>query len=126
MNTATMTVNVVADPEAIELQGEGARKLASFRVGQSERQGDQTFENGFFDVSAFGTLAQNVLASVRKGDRLIVTGRFQQSNGANADGTRWYRTRFVAQAIGLSLEFEPAHRAPKPAATVPAEAPEAL
>lgn len=105
MNTASFTGNVVADPEAVAY-GEG-RTLANFRFANNELVNGEQVHNGFFDVTVFGKQAENVLASVKKGDRLILTGRMQHSTYERQDGSKGGRTKLVAVAVGHSMEFEP-------------------
>jgi single-strand DNA-binding protein len=103
MNAITITGNLTADPEKVEL-GEG-KSLANFRIGNSEYVNGESKDNGFFDVTAFGAQAENVLAQLKKGQRVIVTGRLQHRTYEKQDGSRGGRTGLVAQAVGVSLEF---------------------
>lgn len=105
MNALTLTGNLVADPEKVELPD--GRTLANFRIGNSEWYNGESRDNGFFDVTAFGDQAENVLSNLTKGSRIIVTGRLQHTTYEKADGSRGGRTKLVANAIGMSLEFKP-------------------
>jgi single-strand DNA-binding protein len=105
MNALTLTGNLTADPEKVTLPD--GRSLANFRIGNSEWYNGETRDNGFFDVTAFGDQADNVLDKLSKGSRIIVTGRLQHSTYEKADGSRGGRTKLVASAIGVSLEFKP-------------------
>ena len=110
MNAITITGNVVADPEAREYTRDGDSKggtLANFRIGNNELVNGTSVSNGFFDVTVFGSQAANVLASVKKGDRLVVSGRLQHSTYEREDGKTGGRTKLVAMAVGHSLEFTP-------------------
>ena len=103
MNALTITGNVVADPERVEY-GEG-KSLANLRIGNNELVNGESVSNGFFDVTVFGPQAEHVMASIKKGDRLIVSGRLQHSTYERQDGTTGGRTKLIAQAIGASMEF---------------------
>lgn len=105
MNALTLTGNLVADPEKVDLPD--GRILANFRIGNSEWYNGESRDNGFFDVTVFGAQAQNVLDQLSKGTRVIVSGRLQHSTYEKADGTRGGRTKLMANAVGLSLEFAP-------------------
>jgi single-strand DNA-binding protein len=107
MNALTLTGNLVADPEKVEYAGSDDRTIANFRIGNSEWYNGESRDNGFFDVVAFGDQAENVLAHLAKGSRVIVTGRLQHSTYERQDGSKGGRTKLVAQAIGQSLEFKP-------------------
>jgi len=83
MNEITMTLvgNVVDDP-TVRTTG-GGHKVANFRLASTPRRYDR--ESGqwvnmptfFVTVSAWRALAENVEASIRKGQPIIVTGRYQ-------------------------------------------------
>ena len=106
MNALTLTGNLVADPEKVEYAGQDERTIANFRIGNSEWYNGESKDNGFFDITAFGDQADNVLASLKKGSRVIVTGRLQHTTYERPDGSRGGRTKLVASAIGQSLEFK--------------------
>ena len=105
MNAITLTGNLVADPEKVELSNDTV--LVNFRIGNSEYVNGESKDNGFFDVTVFGQQAEQVLDRLKKGARIIVTGRLQHRTYERADGTRGGRTSLVATAIGASLEFAP-------------------
>ena len=82
--------------------------LASFRIACNNRRWNRltnAWEDGdttFLNVTCWRTLAQNVLASVRKGDPVVVTGRLkvrewstEERNGISVD--------LEASAIGHDL-----------------------
>ena len=105
MNALTLTGNLVADPEKIGLADD--KFLVNFRIGNSEYVNGEDKPNGFFDVTAFGAMAGQVLDKLKKGSRVIVTGRLQHRTYEREDGTKGGRTSVVASAVGLSLEFAP-------------------
>ena len=108
MNTVAMSGNLVADPEKVEF-GEGDSKsfLVNFRIGNSEYVNGESKDNGFFDVTTFGQMAEQVLATLKKGARVVVTGRLQHRTYEREDGKRGGRTSIIAAAVGPSLEFTP-------------------
>jgi single-strand DNA-binding protein len=105
MNAITITGNLVADPEKANNQGETV--IANFRIGNSEYVNGESKDNGFFDVTAFNAQAVNVLEQLKKGSRVVVTGRLQHRTFDRPDGSRGGRTSLAATAIGISLEFAP-------------------
>ena len=105
MNALTLTGNLVADPEKIDLADD--KFLTNFRIGNSEYVNGESKDNGLFDVTAFGQQAEQVMNKLKKGNRVIVTGRLQHRTYEKADGSRGGRTSVVANAVGLSLEFAP-------------------
>lgn len=87
MNESQVTVigNVATTPQ---LRGNGV-PLCTFRVAQTARKiVDGEWQDGhtsFFDVACFRSLAENVLASVRKGDPVVVAGRLKVREWSTAD-----------------------------------------
>lgn len=104
MNALTITGNLVDSPEKVELAD--GKILANFRMGNSEYVNGENRDNGFFDVTVFGTQAENVLAQLTKGSRVVVSGRLNHRTYERADGSRGGRTSLIAQAVGISLEFK--------------------
>jgi single-strand DNA-binding protein len=104
MNALTLTGNLVADPEKVTLPDE--RILANFRIGNSEYVNGETRDNGFHDVTVFGPQAENVLDQLKKGDRVIVTGRIQHRTFERENGSKGGRVSVLANAVGKSLEFK--------------------
>lgn len=106
MNAITITGNLVADPEKVSLSDD--RILVNFRIGNSEYAGPdkEPFDNGFHDVTVFGKQASNVLASLNKGDRVLVSGRLQHRTYEREDGSKGGRVNLVATAVAVSLEFQ--------------------
>lgn len=108
MNAVTLTGNVVADP-ATFTYGENETG-AEFRMGNNEYVNGETVPNGFFDVSVFGAQAAHVLASVKKGMPLVVTGRLSHTTyefkpEGSTEIRKGSRTRLMANAVGLSLQW---------------------
>lgn len=103
--TATITGNLTRD---IELKATSTgRMVASFSIAVSKRvQRDGQWIDGptsYFDVTAWGTLAENVAASAAKGTKVIVTGRLEQQTWDGPDGSKKSKVILVADDIGVSL-----------------------
>ncbi len=107
MNAVTLTGNLVADPEKVEGRDQGATVIVNFRIGNSEYVNGESKDNGFFDITAFGQQGEQVLANLKKGARVVVTGRLQHRTFETQDGKRGGRTSIVANAVAQSLEFAP-------------------
>ena len=54
----------------------------------------------------FGKTAENVAASVNKGDSVIVMGRMEQDEYTKKDGTKGKSTRLVADEVGASMRWD--------------------
>lgn len=83
MNESIITVvgNIATDPRHL-VTGEGLA-VTSFRLGSNTRRWDRAAgkhvegETNWFTVSAFRGLAENAGACLKKGDRVLVTGRLR-------------------------------------------------
>lgn len=104
----TIVGNVSAEPVARRTTSGDA--VAGLRVGVTPRRWDRGTsswvdgDTNWYAVSAFRGLAENVLASVHKGDRVIVSGRFSLRawDSGTARGTE---AEINAEAIGHDLLF---------------------
>jgi len=77
MNAITLVGNLTADPKVII--GASGKQRTTFRVAVNEGQGDNE-KTHFVGCTAFGTLGENVADSLHKGNRVIVSGRFDSYN----------------------------------------------
>jgi single-strand DNA-binding protein len=104
----TVTGNVGTEPEQRPL-GNG-EFVTSFRLGATHRVFDRNTQQwvdkytNWFKVSAFRALGVNALASLHKGERVIVTGklRVKDWNNGTKQGTD---VEIDADAIGHDLLF---------------------
>ena len=107
MNTVTIAGNLTRDPELRFLDGGAA--TAGFGLAVSRRWFDKTKNDwnevtSFFDVVAWRTLADNVAENLKKGDRVVVTGRLEQRSWEK-DGEKRSKVEIVAEDIASSLKF---------------------
>jgi single-strand DNA-binding protein len=85
--------------------------IVSFRLGAPDRRIDRaTGEWGdadmnWFTVKVFRELARNVMASLRKGERVVVTGRLKISQYRRSDGTYGTSAEVLADTVGHDLLF---------------------
>jgi single-strand DNA-binding protein len=74
----------------------------------------------YVSVVCFGQLAENVAASLHKGDRIVAKGRFEEEHWTGKDGTERSGWKLVAEDVGASLAFHlaqvqrPGRRQPAP------------
>lgn len=108
MNAISITGNLVSKPTKVTTKSGSV--LCNFRIGNNELVKGESVSNGFFDVVVFGPQAENVLTVLKKGERVLVSGRLQHSTYDRPDGSKGGRTQLVAAAVALSLEFAPAKR----------------
>lgn len=83
--------------------------MAHFRLGATERKFDKVSnewvdgETNWFSVSAFRALAQNIAASVNKGERILVVGRLKLRQWTSKEGKRGTTAQIDADSVGHDL-----------------------
>jgi len=119
----TKVGNLCADPE-LRFAASG-KPYCRLRIAVSTpvKPGDWAGERKttFYDVTAFGTLAENAAESLHKGDRVFVTGRGEVRTWTGDDGVERTGKGILADALGPDLRFatvevQKAHQAGSPAA----------
>ncbi|MGB8652732.1 MAG: single-stranded DNA-binding protein [Mycobacteriales bacterium] len=101
----SLTGNLARDPE-LRFTPNGV-PVADLRIGSTQRRrvGEQ-WEDGetlWFDVACWKQLAENVCASLKKGDRITVAGRLAQRSWARGDGSTGTTLVVDASAVGVDL-----------------------
>ena len=128
MNETTMTIvgNVVEDPR--RRQTKNGHAVTNFRVASTSRRYDREQErfvdNGtlFITVTCWRQLAANVDQSIRKGQPVVVTGRFYMREYTVEEQVRT-AYELEATAVGHDLsrgttQFTKVFHSPTPAITV--------
>lgn len=105
-NTTDLAGNVTRDPE-LKYTPSG-QAVASFSIAwKPPHYGDKPEPaTEFFDVDAWGDLAENVAASVTKGQRVMVSGRVRQNTWETDAGEKRQKVIVVADDVALSLKWE--------------------
>lgn len=112
-NTITVSGNLTADPElrrtAADIPFARLRMAVNRRIFVAERQDWEDRHDGYFNVVAWRDLARHVVASLRKGDRVVVSGRLSRRpyEAVGSDGaveTR-HSVEIEADDIGGSLRW---------------------
>lgn len=107
--TVTIAGNLTADPE-IRFTPTGV-PVTAFTVASSPRvydQGSGQWKDGdalFLRCSAWRELAEHAAESLRRGTRVIVTGRLKQRSYETAEGDKRTVYEVDADDIGASLKF---------------------
>jgi len=107
-NTVTIVGNVTRDPE-LRFTNTG-QATASFGLAVNRRwQNRQTQEweeaTSFFDVVCWREMAENAAESLKRGARVIVTGRLEQRSWETPEGDKRSKVEVVADEIGPSLRW---------------------
>lgn len=101
----------VADPE-MRFASTG-KAVAKMRLVASDRRQNEAGEwvdsaTLWIDVTCFGPTAENVAESIRRGDDVVVVGRFQTDEWDDKEtGAKRSKTVFLADSVGPSLRWGP-------------------
>ncbi len=107
-DTITLTGLVATIPKHV-VTGDGL-SITTFRLASTQRKFDRTEqkwvdgETNWFTVTSFRQLATNVVLSVQKGQRIVVTGRLRVREWEN-DEKRGINVDVDAEAIGHDLSW---------------------
>lgn len=106
MSSSVVTIigNLTADPTLRQTTGGASVTQFSVAVSRSwKNKSDQwEEETSYFDVVAWSELANNSCESLKKGNRVIVTGRLEQQSWTK-DGEKRSKIVLVADDLGPSL-----------------------
>lgn len=107
MNHVSLTGNVTRDPDVRFTTG--GRATCSFGLAVNRRyqqNGEWQEVVSFFDVSCWADLAEHVAQTIRKGDRVMVSGRLEQQTWEDKEtGKNRSKVEVVADEVGASLRF---------------------
>lgn len=99
----TVIGNLVRDPE-----NRGKEfSIAGMRIASTER----VVENGewkdgdtaFFNVTCFRTLGDNVMNSLKKGDKVVVHGKLKYHEFEKKTGEKGHAYEILASEVGMAL-----------------------
>ena len=103
MNKVILMGRLTRDPEVRYSQGESATAIARYTLAVDRRFNRNNDENSadFIGCVAFGRSAEFAEKYLRKGTKVVVTGRIQTGSYTNKDGVKVYTTDVVVE----DLEF---------------------
>jgi single-strand DNA-binding protein len=103
----TITGNLTADPEIRFTPG--GRTVASFTIANTPRFPDkatgewQDGETWFVRCSAWGDMAENIAASLSKGNAVVATGRLRSRSWETDEGAKRSVVEMTVDDLGPSL-----------------------
>ena len=106
-NNVTVVGNVTRDPELrFTPSGQANARIgvAVNRRWQDRNSGEWQEATSYFDVICWRDLAENVSDSIKKGTRVIVTGRLEQRSWEQ-DGNKRYAVEIIADEVAPSLRW---------------------
>lgn len=104
----TLAGNLAADP-VLRFTKTTGRAVTNLRVARNyprDEQGNQRPAE-FFDIEVWQELAENT-SGLRKGDRVVIIGRYKADSWTSEDGTVHHTFRIVADELALSMRWNPA------------------
>lgn len=107
-NFCSLTGNLTRDPELRFTTG--GRAVCSFGLAVNRRWKNKAGdgwdeETSFFNIVAWGDMAENVATSLTKGSRVTCTGRLQQRSWETPENEKRSVVELVADEIGPSLRW---------------------
>lgn len=107
LNQLTLLGNLARDPE-IKYTNEGLA-IADLRIAVNrkwkDKEGNDMGSVEFFNVTAWNKLAENCANDLKKGDRVIVSGRLNHRSFDTKDGKKINIMNVIADVVAASLEF---------------------
>jgi single-strand DNA-binding protein len=101
-NQIVITGNIGTPPEMRYTASQMA--VIEFSVAVTSGKDDKK-KTTWHNCKAFGNLAENITATVRKGDNVIVVGRIEQDEYTKKDGTKGKSTQLVVDEFGPSCRW---------------------
>jgi single-strand DNA-binding protein len=102
----TMTGNLTADPVLKATKTGSSLLTVGIAVTRRWRDKQDNWEEqtSFFDLTAWGELADNAAASLSKGNKVVVVGRLEQQEWTDKnDGSTKKKVVVIADDIAVSL-----------------------
>lgn len=100
MNKVILMGRLTRDPEVRYSQGASQTAVARFSVAvdrRFKREGEPDAD--FFNCTSFGKQAEFVERYLRKGTKILLSGRVQNDNYTNKDGQMVYSVRIMVDEI---------------------------
>jgi single-strand DNA-binding protein len=107
-NTITVVGNVTRDPELKFLNsGQAAIRLSVAVNRRWQNRQTQEWEErvSYFEVTGYGSMAENAANSLQKGARVVVTGRLEQRSWETENGDKRSIVEINADEIAPSLRW---------------------
>ena len=101
MNKAILIGRLTRDPDVRYSQTDSNMAIARFSLAVDRRykkQGDETTAD-FFNCTAFGKQGEFVEKYLKKGTKIVVTGRIQNDNYTNKDGQKVYSVQIIVEEM---------------------------
>ncbi len=107
-NTITVVGNLTRDPEiryTASGQANARLGIAVSRRWQNRQTQEWEERTSFFNIVAWGDMAENISDTLAKGNRVLVNGRLEQRSWETEQGEKRSVVEIVADEIGPSLRW---------------------
>lgn len=102
----TLVGNLTRDPELRFTTGGSGVLSGGLAVNKRKQvNGEWQEETSFFNFVAFGTLGENMAASLSKGQRVVLVGHWEARPYETKEGDKRTSTEFVVDAGGPDLRW---------------------
>lgn len=100
MNKVILMGRLTRDPEVRYSQGASATAVARFSIAVDRRfKRDGEPDADFFNCTAFGRQAEFVEKYLKKGTKIVTSGRVQNDNYTNKEGQKVYSVQIMIDEI---------------------------
>lgn len=72
----------------------------------TDKNGKESEMVDFFNVTTWGSLAENCAAALKKGDRVLLGGHLNLRSWENKEGKKYNIINITADIVAASLEFD--------------------
>lgn len=128
MNKVILMGRLTRDPEVRYTEGENAMAIARYTLAV-DRRGRSKNENGnadFVSCVAFGKGGEFAEKYLKKGTKILITGRIQTGSYTNRDGQKVYTTDVVVEDHEFAEGRKAAEETAQADAAAPADAAAAM
>jgi len=103
VNKTILLGRLTRDPEVRYTQAEEPMAIAKFSLAVNRKiKRDGEPEADFFNVTAFGALGKFAEKYLKRGTKIVLTGRIQNDNYTNKNGEKVYSVQIIAEEIDFA------------------------
>lgn len=101
MNKCILIGRLTKDPEVRYTNGENVTAIARFSIAVDRRfkNNNGEYETDFFNCTAFGKQGEFAEKYLKKGTKIVLSGRIQNDNYTNRDGHKVTAVQIITEEI---------------------------
>lgn len=98
--------NIVREKPTIQTSKDGRTKFVKVGIKEAKPyQAPEDWEARFYNITAFGEMAQRICRDFEKGDRVLVIGEGERREYQKNDGTTGVSNDITAEGFGPEIRF---------------------